>query len=104
MTQHLTACTTPREPAVHIGVSVNALARFAQHKLDKPWIDDVAKVTIESHKCSRSEIGRWAQANRVWSSRGTDVAHNTLQCARPPRAAIRGESRSSLVGPMGTGA
>lgn len=56
MTQHLYRMYDANENLLYIGVSVNALARFAQHKLDKPWIDDVAKVTIESHKCSRSEI------------------------------------------------
>jgi predicted GIY-YIG superfamily endonuclease len=77
VTQHLYRMYDANENLLYIGVSVNALARFAQHKLDKPWIDDVAKVTIESHKCSRSEIEAMEREAIVLERPRHNVAHNT---------------------------
>jgi predicted GIY-YIG superfamily endonuclease len=41
---------------LYIGISYSAIARYAQHKADKPWIGDVCTITIETHDVSRSEI------------------------------------------------
>jgi predicted GIY-YIG superfamily endonuclease len=41
---------------LYIGISYSAIARFAQHKADKPWIGDVCRIEIETHDVSRAEI------------------------------------------------
>jgi hypothetical protein len=41
---------------LYVGISYSAIARYAQHKAEKPWIGDVCTITIETHDVSRSEI------------------------------------------------
>jgi len=41
---------------LYIGISYSAIARFAQHRADKPWIGDVVRIQIETHEVSRAEI------------------------------------------------
>ena len=47
---------------LYIGISYSAIARFAQHKVDKPWIGDVCRIEIETHDVSRSEIAHMERA------------------------------------------
>lgn len=41
---------------LYIGISYSAIARFAQHKTEKPWIGEVRRVEIEPHDVTRAEI------------------------------------------------
>lgn len=56
MSQQLYRLFSAEDELLYIGISVSALARFAQHKADKPWIGEVARVAIETHDCARAEI------------------------------------------------
>lgn len=46
------------ENLLYIGISWSAIVRFAQHKTEKPWIDEVRAVRIEVLDVSRAEIER----------------------------------------------
>jgi predicted GIY-YIG superfamily endonuclease len=41
---------------LYVGISYSAIARFAQHRADKSWIDEVARIDIKQHNCSRAEV------------------------------------------------
>jgi hypothetical protein len=41
---------------LYVGISYSAIARFAGHKADKPWIGDVARIDIEHHDVTRREM------------------------------------------------
>jgi hypothetical protein len=41
---------------LYVGISYSAIARFAQHRADKSWIDEVARIDIKQHDCSRAEV------------------------------------------------
>jgi hypothetical protein len=41
---------------LYIGISYSAIARFAQHRADKSWIDEVARIDIETHYCPRRDM------------------------------------------------
>lgn len=41
---------------LYIGISYSAIARYTQHRVDKPWIGDVCRIEIETHDVTRTEI------------------------------------------------
>jgi len=41
---------------LYIGVSMSALKRIGEHRADKDWWQEVAKITIETHQMHRSTI------------------------------------------------
>lgn len=62
---------------LYVGISYSAIARFAQHKADKPWIADVARVDIETHSVSRAEIAEIERLAILAERPLHNVVHNS---------------------------
>ena len=76
MSQQLYRMFNAQGELLYIGISTSALARFAQHKADKPWSAEVVRMDIESHDCDRSHIAELeAQAIRAEKPK-YNVKHN----------------------------
>ena len=91
MTQHLYRMYDANENLLYIGVSVNALARFGSTSSTSP-----GSMTSRRSRSSRKvfalgDRGDGARGHRVGAAAAQRGAQH--QCARPPRAAIRGESQ-----------
>jgi hypothetical protein len=76
---------------LYVGISVNPLSRFDQHRAEKPWWDDIASVTIERYP-NRSEVLD-AEREAIRSEKPAfNVTHNT---SRPTRARAQSAPRGT---------
>jgi hypothetical protein len=70
---------------LYVGISVNAPGRFAQHRHDKPWWADVARIDIEPHRGRDEVLAAERAAIRAEAPR-YNVQHAGTATA-PPRVA-----------------
>ncbi len=61
---------------LYIGISYSAIARYAQHKADKPWIGNVCRIDIETHDVSRAEIEEMERAAIIAEKPAHNKKHN----------------------------
>jgi hypothetical protein len=64
---------------LYIGISYSAIARYAQHKADKPWIGDVCRIEIETHDVSRAEILEIERRAIIEERPQHNVVHSTAK-------------------------
>lgn len=64
---------------LYIGISYSAIARYAQHKADKPWIGDVCRIDIETHEVSRAEILEIERQAIISERPQHNVVHSTAK-------------------------
>jgi hypothetical protein len=77
--QQLYRLFSAEDELLYIGISVSALARFAQHKADKPWIGEVARVAIETHDCARAEIEALERSAIIQEKPKYNIVHANSQ-------------------------
>lgn len=69
---------------LYVGITMNAPARFGQHRDDKPWWADVARIDME-HFDSREEVLE-AEAEAIIAEHPAhNVVHNTARSTLPRR-------------------
>lgn len=68
---------------LYVGVSLSAAARLSQHR-DKPWFDQIAEVTVQTHP-SREEAVR-AEAEAIRDER---PVYNIVGNPRPRRRVVQ---------------
>ena len=56
MTQQLYRLYNADDELLYVGISMSALNRIGQHKAEKTWWHEVAKITIETHMVPRAGI------------------------------------------------
>lgn len=61
---------------LYVGISLSPLNRWAQHKADKPWIEDVASTTIDWHD-TRAEALEAERRAIIEEHPLYNVTHNT---------------------------
>jgi hypothetical protein len=56
VTQQLYRLFNADDKLLYVGISMSALNRIGQHKTEKVWWHEVAKITIETHHVERQQI------------------------------------------------
>lgn len=81
---------------LYIGITMNAPARFGQHRDDKPWWGDITRIDME-HFNSREEVLEAERAAIVAERPAHNVVHN--RGVQRPSHRVSGEPAGLLLQP-----
>ena len=63
---------------LYVGISLNAVARLAQHRIGSPWFESITRIELEWHPTRRG-----AMAAEVEAIRAERPAHNVIHAGMP---------------------